>query len=94
METVELVKVQFTKILGGIVADQVDSPLANVPVIEIGPDWQTVIYSTTTNAGRRWSLALVRIVDSAFHHETQRSSMQVKVTKRGKELRITLPVST
>ena len=53
METVELVKVQFTKLLGGIVADQVDSPLANVPVIEVGPDWQTVIYTITlADAGR------------------------------------------
>ena len=56
VEIIEIGNVQFSKTLGGIVADTTDSPLADVQVIEVAADWQTTIRSTMTDTEGRWSL--------------------------------------
>jgi hypothetical protein len=101
VETVEIGNVQFTKTPGGIVTDPADSPLADVQVIEVRSDWQTTIRSTRTDAEGRWSLTPVPgqgiyffrfITKQCCFNEVR---CRVKLNKRkGKELRISLPLST
>jgi hypothetical protein len=101
VEIIEIGNVQFSKTLGGIVADTTDSPLADVQVIEVAADWQTTIRSTRTDAEGRWSLPPVPnqsiyflrfITKQCCFNEVR---CRVKLNKRkGKELRINLPLST
>ena len=101
VEIVEIGNVQFSKTLGGIVADTTDSPLADVRVIEVAADWQTTIRSTMTDTEGRWSLPPVPnqsiyflrfITKQCCFNEVR---CRVKLNKRkGKELRINLPLST
>jgi hypothetical protein len=101
VEIVEIGNVQLTKSLGGIVANPADSPLADVQVIEVTSDWRTTIRSTSTDAEGRWSLPPVPgqgiyffrfITKQCCFNEVR---CRVKLNKRkGKELRISLPLST
>ena len=101
VEIVEIGNVQFTKTLGGIVADPVDSPLADVQVIEVTSDWQTTIRSTRTDAEGRWSLPPVsgqgvyffRFITKQCCFNEVRCRMKLN-KRKGKELRISLPLST
>jgi len=101
IETVEIGNVQFAEILGGIVIDPAGSPLADVQVIEVAPDWRTIIRITRTDADGRWSLPPVpkrRIYFLRFITKQccfNQVRCRVKLSKRkGKELRIELPLST
>lgn len=99
VEIVAIRNLQFSKSLGGVVADQVDYPLADVQVIEVTSDWQTTIRSTSTDRAGRWSLPPVPgqeiyflrfITEQCCFNEVR---CRVKLNKRkGKELRIILPV--
>jgi hypothetical protein len=101
VEIVEIGNAQIIKSLGGTVADPADSPLSNVQVVEVTPDWQTTIRSTTTDAKGRWSLPVVSgrrtyllrfITKQCCFNEVR---CRVKLNNRkGKELHITLPLST
>jgi hypothetical protein len=100
VEVVEIGNVQVSKTLGGTVADPSDSPLPDVQVIEVASDWNTILRTTTTNAQGRWSLPPVvnrriyrfRLVKVGGFNEVR---FRVRLNKRkGKELRINLPLST
>ena len=101
VEIVEIRNMQFCKTLGGIVVDPTDTPLADVQIVEVAPDWQTTIRSTRTDAQGRWSLPSVPnqhiyflrfITKQCCFNEVR---CRVKLNKRkGKELRIDLPLST
>jgi len=101
VEIVEIGNVQLTKTLGGVVADPSDAPLAHVQVIEVTSDWHTTIRSTMTDTEGRWSLPQVpkqRIYFLRFITKQccfNELRCRVKLNKRkGKELRISLPLST
>jgi hypothetical protein len=101
VETVVIENVQFSKTLGGVVVDPTDSPLAAVEVIEVSSDWQTVVRSTRTDATGRWSLPPVpkqRVYYLRFiTKECCFNEVQCRLTlnrRKGKELRIHLPLST
>jgi hypothetical protein len=91
VEIVEIGNLQFTKTLGGIIAEPADSPLADVQVIEVTSDWQTTIRSTRTDAEGRWSLPTrsgTRYLFLSFHHEKvllQRGSLQGQVEQAQRE---------
>lgn len=102
VETVEFANVQLCKNLGGIVVvDQANSPLADVEVLEVTPDWKTVIRRTRTNAQGLWSLPEIPgkhiyflrfITKECCFNEVR---CKVKVNKhKGNQLQIGLPVST
>jgi|SRR5579871_1625452 len=101
VEIAEIGNVQFTKTLGGVVDAPFDAPLANVQVIEVTSDWHTTVRSTMTDKEGRWSLPPVPkqqmyylrfITKQCCFNELR---CRVKLSKRkGKELRISLPLST
>jgi hypothetical protein len=101
VEIVEIGNVQFCKTLDGVVVDPTDSPLANVQVIEVTPDWQTTNRMTRTDAEGRWSLPPVPNQDVYFLRFITKQCCfnevrcRAKLNKRqGKALRIKLPLST
>jgi len=101
VETVEIGNVQFTKFLGGVVADATGAPLADVQVVEVTPDWHATIRITKTNADGRWSLLprpkggiyFLRFITKQCCFNEVRCRVELR-KRTGKELRITLPVST
>jgi hypothetical protein len=101
VETLEIGNIQFSKTLGGIVTDTADSPLADVQVIEVASEWQTPVRSTTTDAEGRWTLPPIPARQVYFLRFITKECCfnevrcRVKLNKRkGKALRINLPMST
>ncbi len=100
VEIVEIGNLQLTKTLGGIVVAPDDSPLADVEVIEVAPDWQTTVRKAKTDRDGRWSLPPVSdqkiyylrfVTKQCCFNEVR---CRVRLNKRkGKGLTIKLPLS-
>jgi hypothetical protein len=101
VETVVIPDVKYSNSLSGVVLAPDDSPLANAEVIEVADDWTTVIRVARTDESGRWSLPAVPnqrvyflrfVTKQCCFNEVQ---CRVALSKRkGKELRIWLPLST
>jgi hypothetical protein len=99
VETVEIVKIQTTKLLSGTIVDPTDSAMPGVQVIEMSSDWKTVLRTTKTDSNGKWFLAPVekqqiyylRFLTDGFNPLQVRIKL---VHRNGTALRFKLPIST
>jgi hypothetical protein len=96
-ETVVISELQTAKTLAGVVTDMNGEALPDVIVREISPHGKTTIRSTTTDSEGRWSLP--RAGRKTYHLLFLKSGfdnlqIRVRLSKLGKELRVSLPVAT
>jgi hypothetical protein len=99
--TLEIGNVQFSKTLSGVIEGEDGTPLEGVDVVEVAPDWTTVIRSATTDVGGRWSLPPIPKQRIYYLRFTTKQCCFNEVRcrvglnqRRGKELCIRLPLST
>jgi Carboxypeptidase regulatory-like domain len=98
-QIVELADVQLAKFLSAVVQDHQGSPLTNVLVQELSPDWKTVWRTSTTNNHGRFSLATVQrrkiyyLQLSTPGFDPLRVRVQVD-RKRGASLKLRLMIAT